>query len=753
MKPGFEFEAEVRRVARALWAADPGQGASEIIENKERDCIFEQEDLVHYLEVTTERTLSKVRDDSDKMVSYREKEARKGRFVKLWIVTKYEPTADQKTHCKPLRIDILSLKEFRRRVFDGVTYLELRQHCAFGSATDPRTDSQDISSVRYQPTAIRIKGEKRTVSIEDISDALLNKRIVVLLGDYGMGKSITIREIYNKLRKCYLKENDGPVPVAINLREYWGRDRPSEVLDRHARTVGLDNGLKLVRGFNAGRLSVLLDGFDETSAIPWSVRSIEKLRDVRRGAVAVIRNFVQECRGKTGLLIAGREHFFDSFEELSSSMGLQATDLVVSLDEFSDEEASAFLGNSELNARLPDWLPRRPLLLASFAAKGLLEAAMAQKEESDPAKAWDRLIDDICSREARIHSFLDKRAIRNILQILASRARQCTDGLGPVTETDLAEAFRAQTTAHPDNTAWPLLLRLPGLTARDAQPGTRYFLDDQMLMVFRAGSVVDFIINPRQDPRARDWKHGIGELGARVAIVQLAELNLKSLAAITVAAKSSIRFSAPTLALDLVQVGRLMVEDGEPVDFQGLEILDGYAEHLDLTMGGLPHNLLVRESTFLRLSCIGEPLTSFSMRDCVIEHLYGVSRKETLPAYVEASCLIGEFDSFATNAKLLQTENIAVPVRVLLTILRKLYVQGGGGRKESALFRGMSNESSIFVRDLLSVASREGIATLTTVGGQRVWHAVRNQRSRVLRLLESPSSSQDPAVLEARNLT
>lgn len=93
---GPDFESEVRRVARALWDARPGDGAAQMVDARERDCLFESEDVTHYVEATTSRTLDKVRKDAQKMVEFRAKrEKRGGVVVKLWIVTLDEPTADQ----------------------------------------------------------------------------------------------------------------------------------------------------------------------------------------------------------------------------------------------------------------------------------------------------------------------------------------------------------------------------------------------------------------------------------------------------------------------------------------------------------------------------------------------------------------------------------------------------------------------------------------------------------------------------------
>lgn len=754
---GMQFEDQVRQIARALWEAEPGDGAPAIVDGKERDCIIDLEDITHYVECTTDKTTKKIKHDLDKMVDYRDRKANdpdNPRTVKLWIITQEEPTAHQRELCKAKKVQLLSLKEFRRKLFDGTSYLALRPQSAFGSARDPNNDdSQDVWSMRYQTTTLRIKSTDRTTSIADILVALRTNRIVALLGDYGMGKSLTIREIFRQLRAQYLKDNDGPVPVAVNLRDYWGRDRPAEVLERHAVDVG-QKPSSLVRGFNARQLIILLDGFDETAAIPWAARNVQRLKEVRRKAVEIVRRFVEACRGRCGILIAGREHFFDSPIELTSALGLKDSDLIVELDEFNDQEAAAYLKSAGMPTDLPDWLPRRPLLLASFVAKKLLGEILAQGSEKEPADAWSKVIDATCEREARIHEFIDAAAIRNILEALASRSRSSLSGLGPISESDLAEEFRAETGANPDNTAWPLLLRLPGLGARDAQPGMRYFIDDQLLSALRAGPVARYADQPQQQFQATDWRHGLDELGILSVIAHLSGGGIASPKKLVDAARQAARAGSPTLSLDLAQCARVVAEDADEVDFRNLDIDGGYSPHIDLAAFSTPKNLVLRRCIINRVTCANIASPKFSIIECAIEHLEGVSRRELLPVYIDKTCEIGEFDPLATNAAVLKNDVHALPVRVLLTIIRKLYLQGGAGRKENAFFRGMGPEAARFVPDLLEIVRREGLASVTAGGRPgRVWHPLRSARARAYRLLESSVSGADPAVLEASALT
>jgi len=45
---GPDFENEVRTIGRALWPGTPGCGAAEVIQGRERDCIFHEEFVIHY---------------------------------------------------------------------------------------------------------------------------------------------------------------------------------------------------------------------------------------------------------------------------------------------------------------------------------------------------------------------------------------------------------------------------------------------------------------------------------------------------------------------------------------------------------------------------------------------------------------------------------------------------------------------------------------------------------------------------------
>lgn len=308
MKSSIKFEEKVRQTFRALWDLGHGEACADIVDGFERDSIFNDGEITHYAEMTTDGKTKKIRDDSEKMLRYREAAVKIGALVKLWYVTKDPPLGDQVKFCRERGIKIVSLKELQRLLVDGPEYIKLRPQQRFGSAVDPRTDRTDLNGVIYQPTEIRVLGSREKLEgIGKIAQLLNEKKIVVILGDYGMGKSITLHKVHQELAADFLRNDAfGSLPVAINLRECWGLETPTEMLHRHVRSLGLKGAEKIVKAFNAGLLIPLLDGFDEiTSEVNWishthepgepiagALRVNKRLQNIRRHAASLIREVI-----------------------------------------------------------------------------------------------------------------------------------------------------------------------------------------------------------------------------------------------------------------------------------------------------------------------------------------------------------------------------------------------------------------------------------------------------------------------------
>lgn len=745
---GHEFEEEVRQLARCIWNLPSGGGASDFINGEEIDCICRTEDVIHLVECTTEKKLAKIQDDTKSLLKVKQYLERAGNTVRPWIITFHEPTPDQQAYARANKVTVLSVAQFRTRILRAADYLNARWNYKFGSASDPGTGSHALGEEAYVPlplTALKT-GEAHTVST--IIDLLVGeRRAVVLLGPFGAGKSVTVREVFKSLRARYFKDSQQPIPVAINLRDHWGQEDTDEVLRRHAAKVGFAGRDELVRAWNAHLLILLLDGFDELASQGWRVAPAN-MRQTRREAVRIIRAFMRENEGGFGILIAGRDHYFDTDGEMVSALTLPQSAVRIELGEFNDDQAHKYLKTRGIDEQLPDWLPRKPLLLGYLAAKGLLKDILSIDGTRGAAHAWNVFLDKVCSREAALSKDIEGPSVRRLLELLASKTRQTLAGAGPLIEADLSNAYLRTTGVEPLEEARTLLQRLPGLTARDQQEGGRSFVDAEMLDALRGSFVARFIREPFTNPESENWKHPLGELGCSVSALLTTQLGVKLPSHSVAAQEAYTRWTSPTLALDcLISAAHRM--EGDSFDCGGLVLKEGFAETLDFEHAAICNIQL--QWCEINTLIIGETTpNAVTLYECIVHRLVGVADERGLPKWIVGG-VIGEYDDLHTNAAIMRS-TAPVPVKVLLTILRKLFMQRGRARRESSFHRGLDAGSGQYVGDVLRILRKESIAHPFAAGEGTIWHPNRRHQGRVMRVVSSLGVSDDPLVQQVSEL-
>ena len=130
--------------------------------------------------------------------------------------------------------------------------------------------------------------------------------------------------------------------------------------------------------------------------------------------------------------------------------------------------------------------------------------------------------------------------------------------------------------------------------------------------------------------------------------------------------------------------------------------------------------VLFRDCLFQRLeiNTTGEDQLLPRLHECYIGILDGRVSKQDLPKQIfDKACIIDSFGDSSQNTAAILSLPLPTGARVLLTILKKLYLQPGAGRKESALFRGLDHRSRILVPEILQLLVREKLTFRSTVGG------------------------------------
>jgi len=238
---GRQFEQDVRRVARLLWSDGAFSGA-EILDGRERDGIFETRDAVNIIESTISTRKDKAVEDAKKTAEAVQKLRKSNtKHVNGWLVTLQEPTADQRTATAKFghSVRLVGFEQFRSLLFNGSEYLRCRRVYRFGSVADPITRSALTEVENYVPIDLYSEAQQTKIDQDLLATAIEqgDATRVVLLGEYGAGKSVTLRSLYLKLDKLYVKNKIHTIPIYLNLRDHTGQREPVEALERHARTI------------------------------------------------------------------------------------------------------------------------------------------------------------------------------------------------------------------------------------------------------------------------------------------------------------------------------------------------------------------------------------------------------------------------------------------------------------------------------------------------------------------------------------
>ncbi|HYC77492.1 MAG TPA: ATP-binding cassette domain-containing protein, partial [Planctomycetota bacterium] len=301
MEPS-EFEAHVRNIAKLRW---PGfEGGPENIAGTQVDIVLRKKTHSHLIEVTIEHSMDKVRTDIVKLTHARSIESRSAFVVECWLVVLRAPTSDQRAVAHSERVELMTHQEFAASELCNEEYAYRRNSYPFGSVSDPVGSAPAADVARVETPIVRLSNGT-TISVGEIASALRSGESVVLLGEYGAGKSLLCRELYRRLVP-EVGQISAVFPISVNLRDHWGSVFAHEIFTRHAQLIGMtaESGTKLYAAWRAGFVATILDGFDELAPQPWSFDRTS-LGEVRRRATAAIRDLINQHHGRAGVLVAG----------------------------------------------------------------------------------------------------------------------------------------------------------------------------------------------------------------------------------------------------------------------------------------------------------------------------------------------------------------------------------------------------------------------------------------------------------------
>lgn len=758
-----DFENEVRRIARVKWPSAKYSGAA-MLDGRERDGIFETEESINFIEATVSAGAGKARDDTKKLFKAISAHNRAGtlKIAIGWFVTKNEPTADQRREVQEHgkgQVKAVSFSQFQQSLVDVRGYLAARKTHFFGSVQSFSIGSRN-PDIDFVEIGIQSISQSRSFSLSDLTDGVLSGGHYAITGQYGAGKSMTLREIFLRLEERYIRGGNSQFPVYINLREHSGQRDPVEILERHARNIGFDSPSSLIRAWRGGFVALLIDGFDEIASLGVQ-GSWKKLRDLRMRALEGVRRLIREST-QCGVLVAGRAHYFEDDQELCQALGLSnATTLA--LDEFTTEQVKVFLAkfnSAAVDRQLPDWLPTRPLLLGYLAARGLLTEMGDNANGLDAVEGWDYLLGRIYPREQDIETNLDGVTLRRILERIASIARVSEDGLGPISRKDLFSAFAEVCGYEPDEQGMLAIQRLPGLGIYRAEDESRCFVDKELADVCAGAEFSAFLQTPFESVKNQLWLDAMNAcdrpLGPTGTTLAWRRLKIAGLHRGYIS--QAIAFLNARTDLECVKgdLCGLLIESNlapdSPINVVGIDFSNHDMQFHDDTvdLSDIGFSSCIFDRIELSTNVASKNLPTFE--SCLIERIAGRVSQADLPSdRFSIDCEISTFDSTSTSGAI-RVSQMSTGEKVLLITLRKLFIQSLSGRSESALFRGLDINERRYVPDVLKLLTRHGLAKEYSRGDGIVWLPTRKALARVKRIIAAPAECGEQVVSESRAL-
>jgi len=727
------LESSVRQYSAYIWdrPANPDR-----IGGVNFDCVLEISDIEKIvIEITENRSLEKIRTDISKIQSVRMSMMAKNIMIRPYIICDFSPTQGMKDAGKENHIEVLSFQDFRKMFFDFSSYHMIRSNKQFGSAIDPITgenDSTEYIQVGYEQT----DGDE--ITAQTIADKIIKGDKVILLGDYGTGKSRCFREVFHILSE---KSKETLLyPIAIDLKETWGLENAVEIIRRHFSHLGVGekDTNNVIKAYNGKRLCFLLDGFDEIGSRPWSENK-KTLEMLRKHSLQGVKDLLSKTGA--GCLISGRDHYFNSDREMHSALGLRESATIIARckNEFSFDEFTTYLSSNDISLDLPSWLPKKPLVLKTVISLSSDQIRkLFESSNGEEVEFWFNFIDAMCERDSKIHAILDPQTVKQVLIKLASLTRTKAQNIGPITEAEVVNIFHDVTGTYPNEQSTVMLQRLPGLGRVSSDTGDRNFVDGFVLDGLRALDLSSRIQSSDKILPDIKWINPLQKLGVSVLSYDAAENNLMGLFISYV--KQSIQRNIENKVSISDSISALGSSNLDGVDFKGATFYEphfGYLSFEDLSISNIDFVDGVFESL-----CLGKvDPSNVKIGSSIIEKLIGVSSSTGVPSWIN-DCEINSFESVDTLTAI-KNSGLSKSQTILVSILIKVYRQAGNGRLEHTLTKGLTHVDKKSLGQILHYLVQNGFLITSKDKGEIIYKPVRKFQSRIEKILVELDRSED----------
>jgi hypothetical protein len=177
------LEESIRKLAEAIWAAN---ARPETVAGVKCDIVLKiRPDYWVLVEVTKRDDLAKLREDLSKLTIMKLALLSQSIFAECYFVTEKNHTSLVES-ARSAKIEVHSPLSFANKFIGTTAYAHERSLRPFGSAVDPDSGLKDVAA--YTPTKY-LRDDGKEYRLEDIEEALRYGKKIVLVGEFGTGKS------------------------------------------------------------------------------------------------------------------------------------------------------------------------------------------------------------------------------------------------------------------------------------------------------------------------------------------------------------------------------------------------------------------------------------------------------------------------------------------------------------------------------------------------------------------------------------
>lgn len=503
---------------------------------------------------------------------------------------------------------------------------------------------------------------------------------------------------------------------------------------------------------NEGFVTILLDGFDEVGSQTFIDNKTERL-SVRKRAMLGVSDLVSMCR-KSGILIAGREHYFNDNRELLSAFGIQDTKnirIISCQKEFTENQAKEYLQKIGYSGQLPIWLPKKPLIFQVIESMNSEDAKEILASSNGQVGFWGQFIDAICHREVKIHNnAIEVETVRGVLNHLTRTVRKNNDKQGRLTPKDFDNAYKEMTGIEPDEAGRLMLSRLCTLGRIEPETPDRCFIDEYIFQALAADCLFEDVIGKEFSELKKGYIRPLSYEG-----INLLAQKIDSYGSTNEAFSFMMRDESGDSQLTADLLCSIMLIPGEEKDFSGLKISAVFLPILSF------QNIVIKNITID--SCIINIIYlsnskckdehNIIIKDSDINKIYGLASKEAKPNWIKNGCNIQSVDNLS-NAARIKEADLKPSQKLFLSIIHKIFFQVGGGRKENSLYKGGFGQA--YDRDLiekiLSKLVKEGCIRKSKDGSTAIYNPNREYTSKMKSIKDQLTLSKDELWLEIENM-